>query len=85
MKNEDKALNALADCIYKAIDKKIEKLFCDREAVILSVDGDLCTVLINNCKYIVKNGTGIIFKSGDHCLVHFINGNQQRKLIVAKL
>lgn len=81
----DRALNTLSDCICKAIDKKIEKLFCDYEAIVLSAEGDYCTVLINNAKYKVKNGTAITFQKNDKCLVHYINGNQQKKLIIAKL
>lgn len=85
MKNNDKVLDTLADCIYKAIDKKIEKLFCDYEAIVLSADENYCMVLINNCQYKVKNGTTITFKKNDKCLVHYINGNQQKKIIIAKL
>ena len=111
MENTERALDTLTQCIYKAIDKKIEKLFCDYEAIVLSSEGDYCTVLINNAKYKVKNGTAITFqrndkvctvlidncrytaKNGtpfefqknDKCLVHYINGNQQKKLIIAKL
>ena len=85
MENTERALDTLTQCIYKAIDKKIEKLFCDYEAIIISVDENYCTVLINNCQYKVKNGTAIKFQKNDKCLVHFINGNQQRKIIIAKL
>ena len=85
MENTERALDTLTQCIYKAIDKKIEKLFCDYEAIVLSSEGDYCTVLINNAKYKVKNGTTINFQKNDKCLVHYINGNQQKKLIIAKL
>ena len=59
MENTERALDTLTQCIYKAIDKKIEKLFCDYEAIVLFSEGDYCTVLINNAKYKVKNGTDI--------------------------
>lgn len=85
MENTERALDTLTQCIYKAIDKKIEKLFCDYEAIVLSAEGDYCTVLINNAQYKVKNGTAITFQKNDKCLVHYINGNQQKKLIIAKL
>ena len=85
MENTERALDTLTQCIYKEIDKKIEKLFCDYEAIVLSSEGDYCTVLINNAKYKVKNGTTITFQKNDKCLVHYINGNQQKKLIIAKL
>lgn len=85
MENTERALDTLTQCIYKAIDKKIEKLFCDYEAIVLSAEGNYCTVLINNAQYKIKNGTAIAFQKNDKCLVHYINGNQQKKLIIAKL
>lgn len=83
--SNDRTLNALIDCIISAIDKKSEALKCDREGIVVSSDNDDCTVLIDNVKYTVKNGTGIVFKNGDKCLVHYINGDQRRKIIIAKL
>lgn len=85
MNGEEKEIKTLVKYIIDAIDKKIEFLKCDREAIVLEVNGDYCTVLINNAKYKVKNGTAIEFQINDKCLVHFINGNQQRKIIIAKL
>lgn len=86
MYNYENAINILSDSIYKAIESKIEQLFCDKEAVIVSqLDDNIYSVLINSYKYNVKNGTSIQFQSGDKCLVHYINGNQQRKIIIAKL
>ena len=85
MNGEEKEVRMLVKYIIDAIDKKIEFLKADREAIVLETDGDYCTVLINNCKYKVKNGTAIEFQVNDKCLVHFINGNQQRKIIIAKL
>ena len=69
----------------RIVDKKIAHLYSDKEAIIVSENEDSYTVLIDSYKYNVKNGTNIDFKSGDKCLVHYINGNQQRKLIIAKL
>lgn len=85
MDNGAKEVRMLVKYILNAIDKKIEFLKCDRDGVILETNGDMCTVLINNAKYKVKNGTAITFKKNDKCLVHFINGDQQRKIIIAKL
>lgn len=85
MDKNQKCAETIIECVLQSIDKKIEFLKCDREGVILETNGDMCTVLINNAKYNVKNGTGIVFKPNDKCLVHFINGNQQRKVIIAKL
>lgn len=85
MDKNQKCAETIIECVLQSIDKKIEFLKCDREGVILETNGDMCTVLINNCKYTVKNGTPFEFQINDKCLVHFINGNQQRKIIIAKL
>lgn len=85
MDKNQKCAETIIECVLQSIDKKIEFLKCDREGVILETNGDMCTVLINSCKYTVKNGTPFEFQKNDKCLVHFINGNQQRKIIIAKL
>ncbi len=85
MNGEEKEIKTLVKYIIDAIDKKIEFLKCDREAIVLEVNDNKCTVLIDNCRYTVKNGTPFEFQKNDKCLVHFINGNQQRKIIIAKL
>lgn len=85
MNGEEKEVKTLVKYIIDAIDKKIEFLKCDREAIVLEVNDNMCMVLIDNCKYTVKNGTSFEFQKNDKCLVHFINGDQQRKIIIAKL
>lgn len=85
MNGEEKEVKILVKYIIDAIDKKIEFLKCDREAIVLEANANVCTVLIDNCRYTVKNGTPFEFQKNDKCLVHFINGNQQRKIIIAKL
>ena len=85
MDKNRKCAETIIECVLQSIDKKIEFLKCDREGVVLETNGDMCTVLINNAKYSIKNGTGIEFKKNDHCLVRFINGNQQKKVIIARL
>ena len=85
MNGEEKEVKILVKYIIDAIDKKIDILKCDREAIVLEINDNMCTVLIDNCKYTVKNGTPFEFQKNDKCLVHFINGNQQRKIIFAKL
>lgn len=85
MNGEEKEVKTLVKYIIDAIDKKIEFLKCDREAIVLEVNNNMCTVLIDNCRYTVKNGTPFEFQKNDKCLVHFINGDQQRKIIIAKL
>lgn len=85
MNGEEKEVKILVKYIIDAIDKKIEFLKCDREAIVLEINDNMCTVLIDNCRYTVKNGTPFEFQKNEKCLVHFINGNQQRKIIIAKL
>ena len=85
MNGEEKEVKTLVKYIIDAIDKKIEFLKCDRKAIVLEVNNNMCTVLIDNCRYTVKNGTPFEFQKNDKCLVHYINGNQQKKLIIAKL
>ena len=85
MKDSERAISTMCDCILKAIYKRIAELKCDREAIVLEANANVCTVLIDNCRYTVKNGTPFEFQKNDKCLVHFINGNQQRKIIIAKL
>lgn len=85
MNGEEKEVKILVKYIIDAIDKKIDFLKCDREAIVLEINDNMCTVLIDNCKYTVKNGTPFEFQKNDKCLVHFINGDQQRKIIIAKL
>lgn len=85
MNGEEKEVKILVKYIIDAIDKKIEFLKCDREAIVLEINDNMCTVLIDNRRYTVKNGTPFEFQKNDKCLVHFINGNQQRKIIIAKL
>lgn len=85
MNKNQKCAETIIECVLQSIDKKIEFLKCDREAIVLEVNDNMCTVLIDNCKYTVKNGTPFEFQKNDKCLVHFINGNQQRKIIIAKL
>ena len=85
MNGEEKEVKILVKYIIDAIDKKIEFLKCDREAIVLEINDNMCTVLIDNRRYTVKNGTPFEFQKNDKCLVHFINGDQQRKIIIAKL
>ena len=85
MKDSERAISTMCDCILKAIDKRIAELKCDREAIVLEGNDNKYTVLIDNCRCTVKNGTPFEFQKNDKCLVHFINGNQQRKIIIAKL
>lgn len=85
MDENSKSIDILIKYFLNAIDKKIGKLKCDREATVIDSNGIYCKVSINGSNYNIKNGTNISFIPGDKCLVHLINGNQQRKIIIAKL
>ena len=85
MDKNAKAIETLVESILNIVDKKIAKLYCDKEAIVESSFDNVCNVIIDSVKYKVKNGTNIDFNAGDKCLVHYINGNQQNKVIIAKL
>lgn len=67
------------------IKKYLRNICFDRQAYVLSVTGDMVTVQIDNHGYTVKNGTAIPFSPGDKCLVHFIDGDDNKKIIIARL
>lgn len=57
-----------------------------KQAYVLGTDADgKVSVIIDKQEYKVKNGTGITFVEGNKCLVHYINGNSQKKVIIVKL
>ena len=66
MNGEEKEVKILVKYIIDAIDKKIDFLKCDREAIVLEINDNMCTVLIDNCKYTVKNGTKFEFQKNDN-------------------
>ena len=71
--------------IENTIRQTLKRISYDREAMIVDVSGNICTVVIDGQKYKVKNGIGINFKTGDKCLIHYINGSEQNKVIIAKM
>ena len=84
MNETDLAVQVLAETIQKAIEhNKMPK--CDYEGFVKGVKNNLCTVSLDGHDYSVKNGTNISFKAGDKVLVHCINGNFNKKIIIAKM
>ena len=84
MNETDLAVQVLAETIQKAIEhSKMPR--CDYEGVVTGVKDNHCTVLLDGHDYSIKNGTGISFKSGDKVLVHCVNGNFNKKIIIAKM
>lgn len=78
-----------SELLFKSIENLVRKMMknvsYDKEGLIISSENSTYTVIIDSQKYIVKNGTNIVFNTGDKCLVHYINGNEQNKIIIAKL
>ena len=84
MNETDLAVQVLADTIQKAIEyNKMPK--CDYEGIVKSVNGNHCTVSLDGHDYSIKNGTNISFKACDKVLVHCVNGNFNKKIIIAKM
>ena len=76
----------LFSIIQSQISNALKKVGYDKTGTILKVkeDGSFY-VLIDGYQYIVKNGIGVNFNQGDRCLIHYVNGNQNEKIIIAKL
>ncbi|MDL2301478.1 hypothetical protein LJC58_03890 [Lachnospiraceae bacterium OttesenSCG-928-D06] len=76
----------LIETINNIIQKKVASMSYDKIGFIKDVNKDnTCNVIIEKQEYTVKNGIGIEFSIGNNCLVHFINGNENNKVIIAKL
>lgn len=85
-KINDDAIKIIICSIHKMVEKKLNELSYDKQAYVLGTDTDgKVSVIIDKQEYKVKNGTGITFVEGNKCLVHYINGDSQKKVIIAKL
>ena len=82
MQEESKLLFKIIDSLIK---ENLKNISYDKEGLIVGVDGNTLSVVIDKQKYSIKNGTNISFNIMDKCLVHYINGNEQNKIIIAKL
>lgn len=82
-------MNKESITLFKAVDNllssALKKLSYDKTGAVIGVSGNICTVKIDSVDYKIKNGIGVSFKAGDRCLVHYINGSQKNKVIIAKL
>ena len=84
MNETDLAVPVLAETIQRAIEyNKMPK--CDYEGIVKSVKNNHCTVSLDGHDYSIKNGTNISFKTGDKVLVHCVNGNFNKKIIIARM
>lgn len=81
-----KAIDIIATEIIKCAHQYWQSLTFDAEGLIVgSNDNGTYKVMLNKQQYNVKNGTDIEFQPGMKCLVHYISGNQNKKIIIAKL
>lgn len=71
--------------IESIVEKKLAKVGYDKEGLIMSKTTDGYNVIVSGCEYEIKNGTTWEFKQGDKCLVHYINGDSNKKIIISKL
>lgn len=89
MGNKDtinKAIDIIASEIAKCAHQYWQALTFDAEGVIAGRnENGTYRVKLNKQEYNIKNGTEIEFKPGMKCLVHYISGNQNKKIIIAKL
>lgn len=80
------AVDSMAKEIIFVVKHYLDKLVFDSEGMIAGKNADgTYQVMINKQKYNVKNGTNIELIPGNKCLVHYINGKENKKVIIAKL
>lgn len=82
MEIRDEILSSIQILVNKAVENLVRT---DIEALVTNASGKYCTVVIDGTEYKVKNGTNIEFTVGNRCLVHCINGDFNKKIIIAKL
>lgn len=80
------ATDIMANAILETVKHYLGNNLFDAEGVIIGENEDnTYKVMINKQQYNVKNGTNIAFIPGNKCLVHYINGKENKKVIIAKL
>ena len=82
MQEESKLLFKIIDSLIK---ENLKNISYDKEGLIVGIDGNILSVVIDKQKYSIKNGTNISFNIMDKCLVHYINGNSSNKIVIAKM
>ena len=82
MQEESKLLFKIIDSLVK---ENLKNISYDKEGLIVGIDGNTLSVVIDKQKYSIKNGTNISFSIMDKCLVHYINGNSSNKIVIAKM
>ena len=84
MNTNDLAVQRIAEAIQKAIIYN-QAPKSDYEGIVTDIKDNYCTVVIDGQNYSIKNGIGIVFNKGDKALVHCVNGNFNKKVIIAKM
>ena len=84
MNENDLAVQIIAEAIRKAIEQS-QSPKCDYEGIVKSATDNHCTVSLDGRDYSIKNGTNISFNAGDKVLIHCVNGNFNKKVIIAKM
>lgn len=82
MQEESKLLFKIIDSLVK---ENLKNISYDKEGLIVGINGNTLSVVIDKQKYSIKNGTNISFNIMDKCLVHYINGNSSNKIVIAKM
>lgn len=83
-------INQESELLFKTIENiicnSLQSIGFDRMGIIISqIEHNIFEVVIDSQIYKIKNGIGVPFIKGDKCLVHYINGSEQNKIIIAKL
>lgn len=80
------ATDIMANAILETIKHYLGNNLFDAEGIIIGKnENGTYKVMINKQQYNVKNGTNIDFILGNKCLVHYINGKENKKIIIAQL
>lgn len=82
----EKIYKDLFAAINNIIDKRIKNICNNKIGLITACkENSYHEVIIDKQKYNIKNGIGVDFTPGDKCLVHYIYGGENNKIIIAKL
>lgn len=82
----NKESNTLFNAVENIIKKNMRSISYDKIGFIKSIISvDTCEVMVDKQASKIKNGIGVEFTPGNKCLVHYINGSEKNKVIIAKL
>lgn len=85
-KDYKESIDLIASTIIEVSNNYFKSLTLDAEGIIVGKnENNTYKVSINKQIYNIKNGTEIDFQVGNKCLIHYISGKQNKKVIIAKL